>query len=204
MHRLHRLAHERTDDRAEGEDICRTELVDALIGVLWLYDCVEITSIGDIYYERTQSGDIDPDACSCHIRGHITNCDARDLVAAGRVFDPDHPRGYFDTESAEGSGANESMLECKRNHANRPVAAHGQAAAGFDEQDGSIVGRIDGREHKSARHHVVAPRLEHQSEPDPIEAGQKVLAALTHACAIQKRRPARHEPHRVAGSMSVD
>src|SRR3984893_19273874 len=204
MHRLHCIAHERADDGTEGEDICGTELVDALVGLLWLDDCVEIPAIRHVYDERPEPRHVDPDACGWHVRGHVTDCNACDLVPAGRVVDPDSPRRYFDTEPAGRARANEAMLECKRNDTNRPVAAHGQAAAGFDEQDGSIVGRVDGREHKSTRHHVVAPRLEHQPEPNPVEAGEKVLAALTHARAIEKRRSTCHEPHRIAGRMSID
>src|SRR5712671_3930855 len=134
MHRLHCFAHQGANDGTEREDICSAELIDALVATLWLDDCVEIPSIRHVYDERAEPRNLDPDARSCQIRRHVTNSNACDLVPAGRVLDPDHARRDFDTESADGAGANETMLECKRNHANRPVAAHGQAAAGFDEQ----------------------------------------------------------------------
>src|SRR6266702_306788 len=132
MHRLHCLAHQCTDYRTEREDICSTERVDALVRALRLDDCVEISSVGDVYREWPEPRNIDPDACGCHVRRNVSDRDTGDSVPAGCVLDPDDPGGHFDAESASDTGPNEPMLECKRNHANRPMATHGQAAAGFE------------------------------------------------------------------------
>src|SRR3954447_15648800 len=102
MHRLHRLAHERADDRAQREDLCGPELIEAFVIPLRLDDCVEIAAVGHVYDERAEAWNIDLDTFGGHVGRNVTDRDTRDLVAVCRVIDADQPGGYFQVQVSRG------------------------------------------------------------------------------------------------------
>jgi hypothetical protein len=96
------------------------------------------------------------------------------------------------------------MLEPEGEHADGAVTAHGQAAAGLDEQDAAVRVGACGWIKKPAAHHVVPARLEAQAGADPVETFHEVETALGHGCAMQQWRAAGHQSHRVAGGVAID
>jgi hypothetical protein len=96
------------------------------------------------------------------------------------------------------------VLDPEGDHADRAVAAHGQAPAGFYEEYPAVAIGLRGRIEEPAGHHVVPPRLEHQAGPDPVEPRKKILPPRTHARAVEHRRPARDEADGITGRVSVD
>ena len=88
----------------------------------------------------------------------------------------------------------EAVLQRDGHGPDSAVAAHGQAAAGFDEEQRDIgVGRERWIEH-GTRHQVVAARLEHERPADPVVVAEEVLAPLAHGGA--GKRAARRPPPR--------
>ena len=96
------------------------------------------------------------------------------------------------------------MLEAEGEDADRSMAAHRQAAAGLDEENPDVGVGAGGRIEKPAAHHVVPARLETQPGANPVEPLHEIEPALGHRCAAQQRRPARHQPHGIAGRVTVD
>jgi hypothetical protein len=84
------------------------------------------------------------------------------------------------------------------------VAAHGEAAGGFDEQEGDVAIRPRRRIQDGAGHHVVAARLEAQRPADPVEFRHEMRPLLHHIGADQVRPTAGHQPHRIAAGMAID
>jgi hypothetical protein len=64
------------------------------------------------------------------------------------------------------------------------VPAHGEATAGFNEEDSHIIFRIVGWIQDAATHHIVSSRLKHQSFPDPIEFPHKMLPFFAHVVPL--------------------
>ena len=96
------------------------------------------------------------------------------------------------------------MLQPEGRHADRAMAAHRQAAGGFDEQDAAVHVLARGRVEEAARRHVVAAWFEAKAGADPVKARQEILAPLDHAGAAQQGRAADDEADRIAGRMPVD
>jgi hypothetical protein len=98
----------------------------------------------------------------------------------------------------------QSVLKSEGYDSHRAMAAHRQAAARFDEKDPDVGILARRRIEETAAHHVVPSRLEHQPRAYPVEAGEEILPALAHGSSMERGRTARHQPHRIAGRVSVD
>src|SRR3546814_21135723 len=95
-------------------------------------------------------------------------------VCSSDLVNVDDARRDFDAQLARLARRNEAVLQAERHDADGAVAAHGEAAAGLDEQD-AAVGVVAGRRiEEAARHHVVPARLEAEASADPVEAGEKI------------------------------
>ena len=101
-------------------------------------------------------------------------------------------------------GRNEALFYGNSDGADGSVPAHGQATAGFDEQNPNVVGGVCGRIQDAARHHVVAARLKHQAPANPVELPQKMLPFFAHVGPLQQGAAARDYPDGVATGVGVD
>jgi hypothetical protein len=59
-------------------------------------------------------------------------------------------------------GFDQSFFDSDGDGSNSAMAAHGQAAAGFDKQNGHIIGRIMWGIQNTSAHHIMTTGLKHQ------------------------------------------
>jgi hypothetical protein len=84
------------------------------------------------------------------------------------------------------------------------MPAHGQAAAGFDEEHRNVVLRIVWRVEDAPAHHVVPPGFKHKAFADPVEFAEEMLSFLTHAVAGEYGAALFHQAYRISAGMGVD
>ena len=80
------------------------------------------------------------------------------------------PAGASRRRRPASRGVTRPVLDRHGHRADGAVAAHRQAAAGLDEQDGDVAIVARRRVEDRARHHVMAARLEHEAGADPVVA----------------------------------
>src|SRR3546814_13035294 len=108
-------------------------------------------------------------------------------VCSSDLVNVDDARRDFDAQLARLARRNEAVLQAERHDADGAVAAHGEAAAGLDEQD-AAVGVVAGRRiEEAARHHVVPARLEAEAGAETAEAGRDITQSRGHWPAPPQR-----------------
>ena len=76
------------------------------------------------------------------------------------------------------------MFDGDGDGADSAMAAHRQAAARFDKQHSNIILFVRRRIEDTARHHVVASWLEHQTFPYPIVFFEEMDAFISDGFAL--------------------
>src|SRR3546814_1798957 len=103
---------------------------------------------------RSEAGNLDLDAAPGEVGRHVPDADGPDPVALRLIVNVDDARRDFDAQLARLARRNEAVLQAERHDADGAVAAHGEAAAGLDEQD-AAVGVVAGRRREAiGRAHV--------------------------------------------------
>ncbi|MNL18124.1 hypothetical protein D3C87_1392560 [compost metagenome] len=181
VHRMKDLAHALSHQAAQFDDAAGAQVVQAGVSALRLHDGVVVAAVGDIDLQRTKAGNFDLDPLRRQIGGDIADTDRRHAVAFGFIGDVQNARRDLDLQPSWGARPDQAVLQAEGDHADGPMAAHGQAAAGLDEQDARIGVGQGRRVQEPAAHHVVAARLEAQRRPYPIVAVEEVEPPLGHA-----------------------
>src|SRR5262249_8899598 len=154
--RAHRLA----DDRGERQNARRTQLIQAPVGSLRLDNGVKIAAIRDIDDQRSKTGRIDLDRLLRQITRDIANAHALHANALFTIIELDLPGRHIGDEASWRPRLDQTVLDPKRDDADRAVAAHRQAAARLYEQDARIGVGMRRRIEEAPAHHVVAARFE--------------------------------------------
>lgn len=128
---------------------------------------------------------------------------AEDPIYIAKI-DQHQARRRFHAHDAGRFGANEAMLNGDGDGADGAVAAHGQAAAGFDKQHRYVVFGVVGRVQNTARHHVVAARFKHQTFANPVVFAEKMLAFFAHVAAFKNGATARYDAYGIAAGVGIN
>jgi hypothetical protein len=131
-------------------------------------------------------------------------CFAAHSISATGIFNQHQTGRGFHPYRAGPLRYNQPFLNGNGDGADGAVAAHGQAAAGFDKQHGHIVLRVVRRVQDAAAHHVVATGLKHEAGTYPIILLQKMLPLFAHVVAVQQRAARLYQTYRVAAGMCVN
>ena len=191
--------------RAPALDVRRVHVGEVRIEGLRLDDGVEIAAIGDVDAQRAEALDLDLVILAVEERRHIGDAHRVDEGAVLRIARLDEAGRRVEPEQARRLGLDEAVLERDRHRADGAVAAHRQAARSLDEENPDVAVVARRRVEDRARHHVVAARLEHQPGADPVVPAEKMLAALEHRRALERRdRAAGDDPDRIAAGVAVD
>ncbi len=171
---------------------------------LHIDDGVKITSVGHVHFERAEVRAFGFNAFGGKVGGHIDELNGFDFVAFLYIADQHQARRRFHAHDAGCFGANETMLNGDGDGADGAVAAHGQAAAGFDKQYRYVVFGVVGRVQNTARHHVVAARFKHQTFANPVVFAEKMLAFFAHVAAFKNGAAARYNAYGIAAGMGIN
>ena len=204
MHGLDLLVQQPAHDRREAQHVAGRHRFEAGEVLLRLEDGVEVAAIGDVEHQLAHARHVDRDLARRQIGGDIGDAHAVDEAAVLLVA-RHHPAGRrIEIEHARRRRRDQPVLDRHGDGADGAVAAHRQAAAHLDEQDADVAVGAGRRIEHRARHHVVAARLEHQRLADPVVVREEIEPPLAHGGALEQRRAARHQPHRIAAGMAVE
>src|SRR3546814_2671666 len=157
LERMYRLVNGRNhlpDGAAKRDDASRAQGVESFGRALRLDDRIKVAAIGDVERQRSEAGNLDLDAAPGEVGRHVPDADGPDPVALRLIVNVDDARRDFDAQLARLARRNEAVLQAERHDADGAVAAHGEAAAGLDEQD-AAVGVVAGRRREAiGRAHV--------------------------------------------------
>src|SRR5690606_21970182 len=132
------------------------QIIQPGVGALRLDDGVVVAAVGDIDRQRTEARDIDLDPLGRQIGRHIADAHRGHAIALGLIGDVQHARRNLDLQPPRRARPDQTVLQTEGDHPDGPVAAHGQAAAGLDEQYARVRVRQGWRIQETAAHHVVA------------------------------------------------
>uniref|UniRef100_A0A0N5A080 LigA n=1 Tax=Parastrongyloides trichosuri TaxID=131310 RepID=A0A0N5A080_PARTI len=181
VHRVEGRPHPFAHQTAQFDDAAGAQIVQARVGALRLDDGVVVAAVGHVDAQRAEARHVDLDAFRRQIGGDIADAHRGHLVALSLIGDVQNARRDLDLQPARRARPDQAVFQPEGDHADRPVAAHGQAAAGLDEQDARVCIRQGRRIQEAAAHHVVAARLETQGGADPVVTAQEVEPTLGHA-----------------------
>lgn len=171
---------------------------------LYIHDGVKIASVGHVHFERAEAGAFGFDAFGGEVRGYVDELDGLDLAAFLYVADEYQSRRGFHAHDTGRFGADEAVLNGDGDGADGAVAAHGQAAAGFDKQHRYVVFGVVGRIQDTARHHVVAARFKHQTFANPVVFAEKMLAFFAHVATFKNGAAAGYDADGIAAGVGIN
>ena len=204
MDRLDLVVDQPPHDRRQAQHVVRRHRLEAREVLLRLEDGVVVAAIGDVERELSDARHVDDHVGRRQIGRDVGDAHAVDeavLLLVARH----HPAGRrIEVEDARRRRRHQPVLDRHGDRSDRAVAAHRQAAAHLDEQDGDVAVGSRRRIEDRARHHVVAARLEHQRLADPVMVLEEVEPPLAHGGALEQGRAAAHQPHRVAAGVAVE
>ena len=189
---------------AESNYLAGTQIRHILKVGLGIHNRVEIAAIGHVYGQGSQTGTFNFDIPGVEKRRNIDDAHRCHAVAFHLIISFHQTGRRIQPQQSGGFGGYQPALDQNRNGANGSVTAHGQATAGFDEQDGHIAIGSRGRINDTARHHIVAPGLKHQTGANPVVLLEKMPAPLDHIGPFQKGAAAGYNPNGIAAGMGVD
>src|SRR3954447_20407809 len=117
----------------EAQEPGGRHLLEARIAGLRLDDGVEVAAVGDVDDELAEFGAVDPDLGQGEVGGDVGDADLLDKAVPLLVFGDDAAGGGVEEEAAGFVRRHEAVLERHGDGADRPVAAHRQAARDLDK-----------------------------------------------------------------------
>jgi hypothetical protein len=204
MHVVAGLVQPLAQDRRPALDVGRADVGEVAIVLLRLDDRIEIAAIGDVDHQRSQIRALDLDLGGVEVGGDVADSHRVDIGPVTGIGRRHHPGRRVELQRPLLARADQPALQRHRHRADGAVAAHRQAAAGFDEDDAGVAIVASRGVEDAARHHVVAARLEHEPRADPVIVAHETLPPLAGIGGGQHRPAASDHPDRVAAGMGVD
>jgi hypothetical protein len=195
----------RHDRQAALDELVLRGGVDADARVRRRQQRVEVPAEGHVVGQPADPGDLDLLVAGVQERGDVAQRDAARPAVLHRDADLDESRRRVEADRGLGLGdGDEPLLDEHRGHADRPVAAHRQAARDLDEQHAPVgVGPQRGLQDRPA-HRGVPARLLHEQEPQVVHVRLEVELALEHRRARDGVHPGRDHARRHPLRVGVD
>jgi hypothetical protein len=190
--------------RRGAQQIADRHLRQPSVVGLFLDDGVEVAAIGDVDRDLPEAGTIDGHILSGQIGADVGQAHGLHEAVGHPVVRLNRTGRCLQTQESGLPWLGQAAFQGEGDGADGPMAAHGQAAAGLDIENGHIEARVARRIQDSPGHQIVAARFEHQAGADPVIAAHEVLPPLAHGGAGQRRAAAGDQADRIATCVPVD
>ena len=169
-----------------------------------LDDGVEVAAVGHVHRDFAQAFDLGAQPLGVKEARHVGQADLFDKAALLAVGDIDLACGRFNRQFARFARLDQAVFDTHGDGADGAMAAHRQAARGFNKQHRHIAISPRRRIKDRARHHVMPARFEHQTGADPVKLAQEMSALFQHVRALKSRTATRDKADRIAAGVPVD